>query len=1170
MNNRLAVVIPAYRPSAGLIDLVQQLTAKAIAPILIVDDGGGPDFREIFERVAAFPNVTVLRHAVNLGKGAALKTAFNHALCAIPDLIGVVTADADGQHHPDDIERVAATLVARPDALVLGARAFDTDVPLRSRIGNTATRRVMQALLGQKLADTQTGLRGVPASLLPRLLRLESTGYEFELEMLLAAHHLSIPVVENTIRTIYEKGNPTSHFNPLIDSMKIYFVLLRFGSVSMMSALLDNLVFILTVHRLGILGAQALARLFSVAFNYVMVRSSVFYSKQEHRAVLPKYLALTVVSGTCSYFGIRTLSEGLGFAVVPAKLLVETFLFFVNFAVQRAFIFKPNGNVPSAVGEATRERRRLHPYAIFLGAVFLALIGVELYGFRATDLFGQDLWQPAGIKRFEKYAEVFAVLAVVLGAAVPRWFPAVLTALVAVLTVMSVGPMPLVAVALFFLSSNALGTLLLRLRKSEVAEDQVCATLLGAGAYTFLMTFACRVPVNFPAVWAAVLLVPILLDLRGVRDRAAGWIRAFRPVHKPGVGHRAAFALLAFILIAHWFVALKPETSADGLAMHLSIPMNIAHEHRLTLEPSRFVWAVMPMAVDYAYTIVYLIGGEYGARLVVYAMLLALCALLYRALRRWTSPAVAYLLTAVFAATPLVQLVTGALFVENFLAAMIFGVLTAIWRFGDTGERRYFFLAMALGGIAMSAKLGAMAFVLLAVPFAFAEARRHAEPALTCTAGIALLLALAIPPYAIAYIKTADPLFPFFTTKFPSPYMPQGFDVRDARFKKPLSARVLYDLTFHSDEYYEGQRGSLGFHYLALVPLGLLGLAVARRRPAVSAATVAVGAAVVVLSSEPNARYLYASMPLAMVPVGATLAWARENGRALFGGAIVYVLACFGLNAYFLPSPSYYHKDFTLRQPFSRAARDQYLSESAPVRRVVEYFNRAHAGDAVLFTHEGANAGTNGVVYENHWHQPTTFLAIREAATVPAMLATVQRWNLRYFITRKPAPGDLADPPVLAEFLANCTLPEFEIGDYYLARLDPGCGAKRITEPVYVMRPGYYGDDDPALVYNGAWKQDANLDGPDRRSHTRSDSPDAQVSFAFDGPWLYYVYTRGPNYGTATVTIDGVAKDPIDMSYPQIDWQHKTGYCCFAPGKHTVVIRSTGKPITVDSFSVIQ
>src|SRR5205085_5143450 len=111
------------------------------------------------------------------------------------------------------------------------------------------------------------------------------------------------------------------------------------------------------------------------------------------------------------------------------------------------------------------------------------------------------------------------------------------------------------------------------------------------------------------------------------------------------------------------------------------------------------------------------------------------------------------------------------------------------------------------------------------------------------------------PPYAVAYVKTRNPLFPYLNAKFHSPFLAPGVEIRDARFKKTLSLRTPFDLTFHPDEYYEGQRGSLGFHYLLFVPLGLLGFAVARRRPAVSAAVVALGASAVILSTEPNARY---------------------------------------------------------------------------------------------------------------------------------------------------------------------------------------------------------------------------------------------------------------------------------------------------------------------------
>src|SRR5512140_3081815 len=142
------VLIPAYKPSTGLIGLVRDLAASGSMAVLLVDDGSGTEFRDTFAEAAQFPGVQLLRHAVNLGKGAALKTGINHALCTFPDIAGIVTADADGQHHPEDIRRVAEKQREQPGALVMGARTFDADVPLRSRFGNILTRRLMQTLIG--------------------------------------------------------------------------------------------------------------------------------------------------------------------------------------------------------------------------------------------------------------------------------------------------------------------------------------------------------------------------------------------------------------------------------------------------------------------------------------------------------------------------------------------------------------------------------------------------------------------------------------------------------------------------------------------------------------------------------------------------------------------------------------------------------------------------------------------------------------------------------------------------------------------------------------------------------------------------------------------------------------------------------------------------------------
>jgi len=1177
-------VIPAYRPSGGLVDLVRTLSeqaAPAIVPaIIIVDDGSGPEYRDVFSRVARFPNVQLLRHAVNLGKGAALKTAINHVLCTFPSLAGIVTADADGQHHPEDIQRVAGALLERPESLILGSRSFDRDVPLRSRFGNVATRGIMHALLGQKLTDTQTGLRGIPANFLPKLLRHEATGYEFELEMLIAAHQLSIPIVEVPIRTIYEAGNKSSHFNPIVDSMKIYFVLLRFGSVSLMSGLLDSLVYILVWSRThNALTSQVLGRLVSVCFNYSMVRSSVFYSHQRHKTVLPKYLLLVLASGTASYGGIQFLYQRLGVSPIPAKLLVETVLFFVNFAVQRLFIFKPQG---SAAEDRTAPAL---VFSTLVAVAFAALLGVEIYGLATVDLFSQEIWYQVGIERFLRFGGAFLALAVPLLAIVPWTFATLVAALLLVLTGLSVGPQALLATGFFVVSSCALGFRLLGRSKSDSLTIHLCATLLGTGVYVFLMMLVVRLPVNYPAVWAILLTIPVVLDLGGVWRRLTYWAGRLRRLELRSGWERAAFALLVFLLAAHWLVGLKPETSADGLAMHLAAPMNIAANHALTYQPARVLWSVMPMGADWAYSIVYLLGGEYAARMLNFAMLLMGLALVYAAVRRWVSPAVGFLLAASFAATPVVQLVTGSLFVENFLAAIVLGFMTAIWLFGETGEKRFLLLAAFLGGTAVATKYGALVFVVLAIPFAIAEIGRHwkslgPRPWAACTLALLLLAAVAVPTYAIAYHKTGNPIYPFLNRTIHSPLLNPAVEFNDARFQMPLDWSTPYRLTFQSNRAFEGQDGSFGFQYLVLAPLALLGLLVAVRRPAASAAVLALGGAVIIMLTTPNARYLYTSMALLLVPLAALLAWLKSNQRWMYRTLIFYLVAATGLNAYFLPSSSYYHKDFCLRLPFSQAEKESYKKEAAPIRDVIAWYDRHHPDSTVLLTDDSSIAGLTGEFYMDHWHQYPTQEALERASTVPNLLRLLESWKVEYFIAHKPAPGEKTRPPSLAALLMKCTVPEYESGDIYLARLEKNCGATAdaapAAGPMVTVTRGFYDDFDPAIRFRGDWEQDTSFAAADRHTISYSNVPGAEFSIAFEGTALTYVFTKAPNRGIAAITIDGADSGTVDLYSPNVQWQTRLRVCCAGPGRHVAAIRvtdrsnpqSSGRYVDLDSFEV--
>ena len=333
------IVIPAYEPTTKLVELVEDLSRDRRA-IVVVDDGSSPGCAEVFARVRALPHVTLLTHSVNLGKGQALKTAFNHVLLTAPaDGVGVVTADADGQHLAADIRRVAERLEqGGTPALILGSRAFQGTVPLRSRIGNVMTRRIFTILIGRALTDTQTGLRGIPRSFLGELLQLEAGRYEFELEMLIRATR-RMPIEELTIATVYGSF-AKSHFNPLRDSLRIYFVFLRFISLSILTAGIDYATFaiVFTAER-NILLSIIIARLIAGTFNFIANRNVAFRSRGPLVSEALKYATLVITLMLISYGLVTVLVDAVGLGVYTSKLVAEGGLFVVSFTLQNVFVF---------------------------------------------------------------------------------------------------------------------------------------------------------------------------------------------------------------------------------------------------------------------------------------------------------------------------------------------------------------------------------------------------------------------------------------------------------------------------------------------------------------------------------------------------------------------------------------------------------------------------------------------------------------------------------------------------------------------------------------------------------------------------------------------------------------------------------------------------------------
>ncbi len=348
---KVTVVLPSLNPDEKLRRVVAGLTREGFDDIIIVNDGSDEAHLPNFPFPDEFPNIEILTHEVNRGKGAALKTAFTHFLATRKNRVGVVTVDGDDQHHPADVLSCAEVLCAIPNNLILGVRDFSLpDVPARSRKGNRITSFVFRAFCGINISDTQTGLRALPTVHLPRMLEVEGDRFAYETNMLLELKRAHIKWTEVPIRTVYIEENQTSHFRPIVDSWRIYRLIFKFILSSCAGSIVDIGVFYLLALLFGIATTNlsiyiytAVARLISSLTNFALNRSLVFRSKAGIGGTLFRYYALAIPQLLISAFLVEQLtwSGNMGaFLTTAVKAVVDICLFFISFRIQRDWVFR--------------------------------------------------------------------------------------------------------------------------------------------------------------------------------------------------------------------------------------------------------------------------------------------------------------------------------------------------------------------------------------------------------------------------------------------------------------------------------------------------------------------------------------------------------------------------------------------------------------------------------------------------------------------------------------------------------------------------------------------------------------------------------------------------------------------------------------------------------------
>lgn len=324
---RAVGVIPSYRPDDKLMGVVSGcFSRKFLDRLLVVDDGSGVEFAGVFASIAAVsPLVRVLHLGVNSGMGGAIKFGLQVALHDYPDADGFVVFDADGQHAPDDVEKIVRSYQKTDGRFVIGVREFHDPslrIPLRSRFGNRLTEIVFRLFVGVHVTDTQSGLRFYPRKAAERCTQLLHNRYEFQLEALidsvLATGCLQVP-----IQTIYEDGNRRSHFNPILDSLRIYAVFLRPLGIVLACLLADYFIFA-TLRTVGLHLWICLALSCGLGlFMAMSIKDNLLFDKfrSTGRKLAEFVVRYSLLVGV-SYGTVRWLVDSHGWSPLSARAVV--------------------------------------------------------------------------------------------------------------------------------------------------------------------------------------------------------------------------------------------------------------------------------------------------------------------------------------------------------------------------------------------------------------------------------------------------------------------------------------------------------------------------------------------------------------------------------------------------------------------------------------------------------------------------------------------------------------------------------------------------------------------------------------------------------------------------------------------------------------------------------
>jgi glycosyltransferase involved in cell wall biosynthesis len=222
MTHETSIILPAKNEAESLIKLLPVLRNKfPEAEIIVVDDGSSDSTVDICHQ----NQVKVISHVYSMGNGAAIKTGARNAEGQI-----LVFMDADGQHDPEDIQRLLDKINDGFD-MAVGARQIDTHASFARRIANTFYNKLASWMTGYPIEDLTSGFRAARARHFRKFLYLLPNKFSYPTTSTMAFFRSGLPVGYVPIKAMNRSGNRKSHIRLFHDGFRFLIIILKIGAL---------------------------------------------------------------------------------------------------------------------------------------------------------------------------------------------------------------------------------------------------------------------------------------------------------------------------------------------------------------------------------------------------------------------------------------------------------------------------------------------------------------------------------------------------------------------------------------------------------------------------------------------------------------------------------------------------------------------------------------------------------------------------------------------------------------------------------------------------------------------------------------------------------------------------------------------------------------------------